>query len=398
MKKIFMLLIMILFLVGCNLNNNETKIDNTLTGIDKKIEDKLSNMTLDEKIGQMLIIFYRSPNFDNTLKDSLNTVKPGGFILFSENITTYADTLEFIKKVKSTSDIPMLISIDQEGGNVQRLLALKDMEVSNIPYMNYVGATEDALYSKEVGKVIAEELRVFGINMDFAPVIDVYSNPNNTVIGKRSFSSDPEIVSKMGLSLAEGLNENGIIPVYKHFPGHGNTSVDSHVALPIVTKAKNELYQLDLIPFKDAIKSKNGLIMVGHLAVPAITKDNTPASLSKALITDFLKGEMGYDGLVITDALNMGALTKYYTQEEIYLRAIEAGVDLLLMPSSSKEALSTIKQAVENGRISEERIDESVRKILKLKYEKVNDNYDEYLPSSYLNSEEHQKVLSKIQG
>ena len=184
--------------------------------------------------------------------------------------------------------------------------------------------------------------------------------------------------------------------MYKHFPGHGNTATDSHVSLPIVDKTKEELYSLDLIPFQKAIEENAPVIMVGHLAVPSITGDNTPASISKALITDFLKGEMGYKGLVVTDALNMNALTNYYSQDEIYVKAVEAGVDILLMPSSSRNALNSVKKAVEDGRITEERINESVKKILTLKYEKIEENYNEYLPSSYLNSKEHQEILKKV--
>lgn len=401
MKKIVLILIFFLLLVGCSTNNNHSNDlyggNDNLSRIDKLVDDTLDNMTLDEKIGQMMIVFYNSSKVDDNLRSALNDVKPGGFILFKDNITTYEDTLTFIKEVKATSDIPMFISIDQEGGNVQRLLALQDMEVSNIPYMNYVGKTEDCEIAYDIGKTIAEELRVFGINMDFAPVIDVYSNPNNTVIGKRSFGNSSELVSKMGISLASGLLDSGVIPVYKHFPGHGNTSVDSHVSLPVVNKSKEELLELDLVPFKDAIEKGASVIMIGHLSVPSITGDNTPASLSKPLITDFLKAELGYDGLVITDALNMGALTNYYSQEEIYVKAIEAGVDILLMPSSSRKALVAVKNAVGEGVISEERIDESVRKILKLKYEKISDDYNEYLSNEYLNSKEHQDILSRIE-
>lgn len=402
MKKLKLLIVLCLAFVVCGCSNNVNNIDNDIDNnlnddpVVKKVNETLANMTLDEKIGQMLMIFYRAPSMDDTLKNALNDVKPGGFILFKENITTYEDTLKLIKDIKSSSSIPMFISIDQEGGNVQRLLALKDMEVSNIPYMSSVGATEDVSLAKEVGKVIAEELRVFGINMDFAPVVDIYSNKDNTVIGKRAFGSNSDIVSSMGIAEAEGLLENGIIPVYKHFPGHGNTAVDSHVALPIVDKTKEELYNSDLIPFQKAIENKAPIIMIGHLAVPSITGDDTPASLSKKLVTNLLKDEMGYEGLVITDALNMGALTKYYTQDEIYVRAVESGVDILLMPSSSRSALASIKSAVNSGRISEERIDESVRKILKLKYEKIEDSYNDYLPNTYLNSKSHQEVLSRV--
>lgn len=400
MKKIFILFLMIVIITGCSntSKNDEDKSEDKnedMTLVDV-VEDKLSKMSIDEKIGQMLMVYYYSPKMDSTLKSALNDVKPGGFILFKENITTYEDTLKLIKDIKDTSDIPMFISIDQEGGNVQRLLSLKDKKVSTIPYMYDVGMKNDEELTKSVGKVIGEELRVFGINMDFSPVIDVYSNKNNTVIGRRAFGDNSLVVSNQGVSLANGLLSTNVIPVYKHFPGHGNTSVDSHVDLPIVSKTKEELMNLDLIPFKNAIESGAKAIMVGHLSVPSIDDSNTPASLSKKIVKDLLIDEMGFNGLVITDALNMGALTKNYTKDDIYVKSVLAGCDVLLMPSSSREALSFIKKAVQEGRISEERINESVRKILTLKYEQVNDKYNEYLDVSYLNSEEHQKILEKI--
>ena len=400
MKKIFLLFSILLLVVGCSNSssfiNNETKDILFKITEEEWVNNTLDSLTLEEKIGQMMIVFYTSSSVDNTLQSALTDIKPGGFILFKENITTYEKTLNFIKEVKKTADIPMFISIDQEGGNVQRLLSLKDLSVSNIPYMNYVGNSNDVSVAYDVGKVIAEELRVFGINMDFAPVIDVYSNLENTVIGKRSFGNDSTLVSKMGIHLAKGLLENGVIPVYKHFPGHGNTSVDSHYVLPIVDKTKDELYSLDLIPFIEAINNGAEVIMIGHLAVPSITGNNVPASLSKELVTGLLKEELGYNGLVVTDALNMGALTKYYSQEEVYVKAIEAGVDILLMPSSSRKALSAIKNAISEGVISVERIDESVRKILRLKYKYINNDYDTYLGKEYLNSVEHQNILNGI--
>ena len=389
MKKVLLtILVCVLLFTGCTAKEEKKeKVD-----VDKMLE----NMTLEEKIGQMLMIFYRSGEFDSTLESSLRTVKPGGMILFAENFTTYKDSIELIKKVKDTSEIPMFIGIDQEGGRVQRLKSLTDKEVSVVPSMYEVGLKNDLKLTKKVGKVIGEELRVFGINMDFAPVMDVYENEENTVIGKRSFGTKAKMVSKQALALGEGLKETGIIPVYKHFPGHGNTKEDSHYDLPVVTKTKEELLKDDLIPFIDAINNKEDVIMIGHLAVPSITGDNTPASLSREIITDLLKEELGFKGLVITDALNMGALTNNYTQEEVYVKAINAGVDILLMPNGSKAALDSIKESVKKGLISEDTINRSVKKILELKYSKIDEDYNKYLDESYLNSKEHQKVIDSI--
>ena len=400
MKKLVIFIVIILALfVSCNSKEekeNEKESEYIpVDEIDKKVYETMKNMTLDEKIGQLIIVSYASSKMDNNLMKALTEVKPGGFILFDNNITNYNDTLKFIKEIKATADIPMFISIDEEGGKIQRLHML-DEETTYVPYMYNLGVLDDRDVTYEVGKVLAEELRVFGINMDFAPVIDVYSNKDNKVIGQRSFGSDPILVSRHGLALSKGLEENGVISVYKHFPGHGNTSVDSHEALPIVDKTKEELLELDLIPFIDAINNDADFIMIGHLAVPSITGDNTPASLSKKLVTDFLKNELKFNGLVVTDALNMKALTNYYKDEEICSKAVEAGVDILLMPSTSRNCLKSIQNAIANNTITEERIDESVRKILRLKYEKIEKDYNNYLPFEYLNSIEHQEVIKKI--
>ena len=395
-NKVLLIGLLFLLLVGCNSKEENEKDKPVKSDIDAKVEETLSKMTLDEKIGQMITIFYRADTVDNTLKSAITDVKPGGFILFAENMSSYSGTLKFIKEVKSLSEIPMFISIDEEGGRVQRLTKLNGVEVSDVPSMYDVGLKDDEELTYNVGKLIAEELRVFGINMDYAPVLDVYSNPDNKVIGTRSFGTTASLVSKQGQALAKGLSDNGVIPVFKHFPGHGNTSTDSHVDLPIVKKTKEELKELDLIPFIDAINNNAEVIMIGHLAVPSITNDNTPASLSKSLITDFLKKELNYNGLVVTDALNMGALTNYYSDEEICGKAVEAGVDILLMPKSSRTCLKSVQDAVKNGTVTEERINESARKILKLKYEKIEENYNDYLDQSYLNSSEHQEIINKI--
>lgn len=387
MKKVLIIFItVLLFITGCGSKSTTKELS--------KAEQLMKNMTLEEKIGQMLIVYYRASEADSNLVNILNEVKPGGFILFGENFESYEQAKKMIDTINSTSDIPMFMSVDQEGGRVQRIKNLSDANVTIIPSMNRVGNMNDEKLSYDVGRVVGEELRVFGINMDFAPVLDIYSNVDNTVIGNRSFGNTSEIVTKMGLSFAKGLQSTGVIPVYKHFPGHGDTSEDSHYTLPVITKTKEQLEELELIPFKEAIKNNAKVIMIGHLAVPNITGDNTPASLSKKVINDWLKEELGYKGLVITDALNMGALTNDYSKKEIYVNAINAGVDLLLMPSPSKEAVRIIKEAVANGEISEKQIDESVLKILELKCDEL--YKDNKYTKDYLGSTEHQEIIFKI--
>ena len=302
-----LLIILIVYFRNINLkeNNSEPEIDEK----ESWIEEKMKSMSLEEKIGQMLIVYDYSQEVDDELLNKLNEIKPGGFILFRKNFANYEQTQKLISDINSTSEIPMFISIDQEGGRVQRLKELDDQTITLFPSMYELGNTNDENLADEVGKVMGEELRVFNINMNFAPVLDIYSNPSNTVIGDRSFGRTAETVSKMALSFSEGLKSTGIIPVYKHFPGHGNTFEDSHDTLPIINKTKEELMELELKPFIDAIDNGAEVIMVGHLAVPKITGDTTPASLSRKIVTDLLKKELGFEGIVITDALNMGALT-----------------------------------------------------------------------------------------
>ena len=394
MKKLFCFLFVLLFIAsGCN---KEINTPNRESDKENRIEEQLKEMSLEEKIGQMLIVSYEGTNVTEELFSLLNQVKPGGFILFSNNFSDYEQTQKLITDIKSTSEIPMFISIDQEGGRVQRIKNLSDQEITIIPPMYEIGLTRDEDFAYQVGKVIGEELRVFDINMDFAPVLDIYSNPNNTVIGDRSFGTTSDIVSTMAISLAWGLQDTGVISVYKHFPGHGDTLEDSHDTLPIVTKTKEELMNFELIPFIQAIENGAEAIMVGHIAVPSITKDNTPATLSKVLIQDLLKDELGFQGLVITDGLNMKSLTNLYSQEEIYINAILAGVDILLMPEFSLNTIEIIKNAVLNGEISEERIDDAVTKILTLKYKRLSD--DNPYTREYLASTNHKKIVSKIKS
>ena len=407
MKKVLLSICTILLLLtGCSLTfkdeeipkqENPIELDTSQEEVNPKeewIDDTLDNLSLEEKIGQMLMVSDYSTSMTDELLANFNEVKPGGFILFGENIKSYEQTTSLIKDIKNTSNIPLFISIDQEGGRVQRIKKLPDATVSIIPPMYNLGLTNDTNLAYEVGKVIGEELRVFDINMDFAPVLDIYSNPKNTVIGNRSFGTTAEIVSNMGISLAKGLENTGIIPVYKHFPGHGDTLEDSHTTLPIINKTKEELMDMELKPFIEAIENDAKIIMVSHLAVPKITGNNTPATLSKEIITDLLKEELGFDGIVITDALNMKALTNKYTEEEIYINAINAGVDILLMPDFDIETINIIKQAITSAEISEEQIDKSVSKILDLKYDLLEE--ENIYTKEYLGSISHQEIISKI--
>lgn len=394
MKKKFIILFIfiITILTGCSNNKKVSNKDFEKLSIEEKVNYKMDNLSIDEKIAQMLIVYYIGDEYDENLSNIIKEVKPGGFILMSDNITTYDRTLNFVKGMQNDSDIPMIISTDEEGGSVQRIKGIRDISVTDIPYMYYLGQTKDKNLAYKVGEIIANELRTIGVNLTYAPVMDIYSNPNNTVIGKRSFGSDPNTVYDMATSLKNGIEDNLVNTCIKHFPGHGDTETDSHFEIPIINKTLDELENNDLLPFIKSINDTN-MIMVGHIALPKITNSSIPASLSKEIVTDLLKNKYNYKGLVITDALNMRSLTDNYSDKEIYTMAINAGVDLLLMPNGSKNAIKYIKEAIDNNEIDIETINESVRKILTYKYSNIKENY---LDKSYLNKSEYSNVLNQI--
>ena len=385
------------YVLGIKENTSEPEPDEPTTEIAIKVEEKLQSMSLKDKIGQMIIV--SASGHGTTLSSSftniINTVHPGGVLIMSDNVGTKDNLSSLISGVNQLNsaytDIPLIWGVDQEGGRVQRLSSAK-VGATTIPQMYDLGMTGNPSLAYDVGVAVGEELRVFGFNMDFAPVADIWSNPNNTVIGKRSFGNDSALVSKMTLPFAEGLESTGVTAVFKHFPGHGDTLADSHVSLPLITKSKEELLASEIIPFQNAIANGAKVIMVGHLAVPALTGDNTtPTSLSKSTITDFLKGELGFDGIVVTDGLNMAALNAY-SKKDLYTMALNAGVDLLLGPTDPVEAANIIYEGIQNGTISEDIINTSVRKILTLKYEMNETSYDD----SYLGSTAHKDLMSQI--
>ena len=389
MKRLFCLCLVFVFVLSfasCKRQvNNKSPIPSYVSDADplkEEIDALLNSLTIEEKISQMLITEVKNGQ-------TLLSPAPGGIILFEENFSSCKATAKFIKELKNQSRLPLIVSVDQEGGKVQRLKNLHSPKATNIPSMYYLGKTNDTFLAFETGRVMAAEMGALGINVTFAPVLDIYSNPNNKVIGKRSFSENPDTVSDMAINLANGLEATGVYATYKHFPGHGDTATDSHIKLPVIRKTKAQLYKEELIPFKNAIENGAKIIMVGHIALPEITGDNTPATLSKEIITDLLIKEMGFEGLIVTDALNMGALTKNFSEEEIYKMTVEAGTDLLLMPQDPLLAVKVIKE-----NFSQDRINESVRKILyfKLKYLSEIPDYD----ISAIGSKEHREIINKI--
>ena len=357
----------------------------------KFAENVLRHMTLEQKVGQMIIIRNEYTEMTPEYEAEISEIQPGGYVLFSQNITTLSETKQLIdntrEKIESASPVtiengetvklPAIMSIDQEGGLVQRLQSISDYPPEYVPPIAEIGASGSIDLAYETGRLLAEECLSVGLNLDFAPVADIFSNPENTVIGNRAFGTDKYTVATMSTTLAKGMSDAGVVPVFKHFPGHGDTFADSHQSLPVVTKTLDELLQNELYPFQKAIDSGAEMIMVAHIALPNVTYDYTPASLSPTLINGVLKKQLKFDGLVITDGLDMGALTNSYSNDEIAIKAVEAGADLLLTPLSPIEAKNAILAAISDGSISEERINESVLKILEFKFKRLKPTSEE---------------------
>jgi beta-N-acetylhexosaminidase len=260
----------------------------------------------------------------------------------------------------------LFIGIDEEGG---RVLRTRNLDVPRIPPAQKIGESGNVKQAYDAAEIIAGYLLPLGFNTNFAPVADVFSNPRNTVIGDRAFSADAKTAGNLVLGFTRGLLENNILPALKHFPGHGETLADSHFGIASTDKTLEELKECEFIPFQAGIDAGAPFVMTGHISTPNITGDNMPALFSSYLLRDILRGMLGFDGVIITDALNMGAVTKYYNSEETAVKAVIAGVDILLMPDNLEQAFAGIIKALESGEIPETRIDESVKRILTVKYE-----------------------------
>lgn len=331
------------------------------------IKDQIDGMTLDEKIGQMVMSGVDGYTISDTTLKLINDYHVGGFIILGGNVKDANQLLQLVNSLKTanSSSIPMFLSVDQEGGRVDRM----PPEIKRLPTNEAVGGVNNSGFSYKLGGIIADELNAFGFNMDFAPVLDINSNPKNPVIGDRSFGANPDIVTKLGIQTMKGIESGNIISVVKHFPGHGDTSVDSHVGLPLVNNDMERLKSFELIPFGQAIDENVDAVMVAHILLPKIDP-KYPSSMSKKIITDTLRGDLSFGGVVITDDMTMGAITKNYNIGDAAVTSVNAGSDIVLVCHGYDEEVSVIdalKKAVQDGTISEERIDQSVYRILKLK-------------------------------
>jgi len=329
-----------------------------------------STLSLEQKIGQRLVVGFPGPTLDEEFRTLIRTHKIGNIILFSHNVANKHQLATLCQEIRTlvreATSIEPFITIDQEGGMVTRLTD----DATNMPGAMALAATGDPENAYTAGLITATELLALGIDFDLAPVMDVNSNPYNPVIGVRSYADDPDTVARFALRMMQGLLDGGVLSAAKHFPGHGDTNLDSHLSLPVVDKSLAELESMELVPFKAAISAGIPAIMTSHILFPQLERKKFPATMSRSIITGLLKEHLGFNGLVISDCMEMAAIKQFYGTVEGTVTAFAAGVDLVFISHTNAlaaQAALAIKQAVVEGKIPMEEMDASVKKIVGFK-------------------------------
>ena len=359
------------------------------------VDKTYSSLSQDEKLGQLFIVALytnKGEDFINNVRNIVINEKIGGIILMQDDA---AREINLVNEFQSKSKVPLMIGMDAEWGLYQRIATAR-----KFPWAMTLGAIQDKNLIKEMSAKIAEDCHRMGINWDFAPVVDVNTNPNNPIIGNRSFGSEVQNVVNSAMAYSNGLQDNNILAAIKHFPGHGDTNTDSHLDLPEVSHDLKRLNEIELAPFKALMDKGIGGVMVAHLYVPSLeSAKGIPASVSKNIITGLLKEKFGYKGLIITDALNMGAVAKRYKPGELDALAFKAGNDIMLFSDGVKEGKRLIQLAIDNKEISQNRVEESVKKILLTKYFLGLNQYEPKNPENInadLNNDSHKQIVQKM--
>ncbi len=350
-------------------------------------EQLLLGMTQWEKIGQLFIVrpemlVLTQPGtteneagfktVTDLIEKSFAEYPVGGIVMFNRNLQSPNQITKLNADLQQLSKIPLFIAIDEEGGKVSRIANHKAFSVTKYSTVSAVGKTGDTNKAEQMGVTIGTYLQKYGFNMNFAPVADVYTNPKNTVIGDRAFSSNAQTVAKMAVAMARGLRSQSITPVYKHFPGHGDTAQDSHYELAVSYKTLEEMMSCEWLPFMEA--TDQDLVMLAHVAAPNITGDMTPATLSYKLVTECLRQKCGFSGLVITDSFAMDAIKNTYGVGEAAVLAFQAGCDIVLMPEDVKACFEAVQTALNNGTLTQQWLDDTVLRILEFKQMHIVEN------------------------
>lgn len=372
-----------------NISNSDIKKANDW------VDKTYNSLSQDEKLGQLFIVALytnKGEEFINQIRNIVKNEKIGGLILMQDDA---AREINLVNEFQSQSKVPLMIGMDAEWGVFQRIA-----KAHKYPWAITLGAIQDKNLITEMSAKIAEDCKRMGINWDFAPVVDVNTNPNNPIIGNRSFGSDVGNVINSASAYANGLQNNGILAAIKHFPGHGDTSTDSHLDLPVVPHDMKRLESVELAPFKAIMNKEIGGVMVAHLYVPSLENEKgIPASVSKKIVTGLLKEKLGYKGLIITDALNMGAVANKFKVGELDAMAFKAGNDIMLFSQDVATGKKLIQKAIDNGEIQQNRVEESVKKILLTKYNLGLNQYNNINPVNVnedLNNASHSGLVQKM--
>ncbi|WP_106918123.1 glycoside hydrolase family 3 protein [Chryseobacterium aurantiacum] len=398
MKKLLYTSLFIVALISPKANaqyqpKNASKED--LKKAQQWVDKTYKNLSQDEKLGQLFIVALytnKGEDYINQVRSIVANDKIGGLILMQDDA---AREINLVNEFQQKSKIPLMIGMDAEWGLFQRIAT-----AHKFPWAMTLGAIQDKNLVYQMSAKIAEDCHRMGINWDFAPVVDVNTNPNNPIIGNRSFGSEVSNVINSALSYSNGLQDNNILAAIKHFPGHGDTSTDSHLDLPVVSHNLDRLNSIELAPFKALMDKGIGGVMVAHLYVPSLESGKgIPASVSKNIITGLLKDKLGYKGLIITDALNMGAVANKYKPGELDALAFKAGNDIMLFSQGVSEGKKLIQKAIDNKEISQSRVEESVKKILLTKYFLGLTQYTPKNPENInadLNNDSHKTLVQNL--
>jgi len=347
-------------------------------------EESLNKMSLREKVGQMFfvrpealdtsihwnhyndLVDYKLQKVNETMLAVNEDYPIGGMILFAHNIENESQLVSFVKNIKLLNGSPLL-AIDEEGGRVSRIANSENFDLPKYESMEAIARSGNPNDVYEAAFTIGSYVKEYGFDIDFAPVADVNTNPENIIIGPRAFSDKPEVAAKMVVKYLEGLDSAKIVGSLKHFPGHGDVKADTHTGYVATDKTWEEMKKCEMVPFKAGIEAGAQMVMTAHIAAPNVTGNSLPSTLSPVILQDKLRGELGFKGVVVTDAMDMGAIVNDYGNEESAIKAIQAGIDIVLCPLHFVNAFDAVIKAVEDGKIEESRINESVRRILKLK-------------------------------
>ncbi len=336
------------------------------------IASLIDAMSLEEQVRQLFMIRLGPKNAagydavnENVLKDLADN-RPGGYVLFTNNIASLEETRALTDALREHAAIPPLIAIDEEGGSVSRLGSAGVAGYQKQPSAGSIGKTGDPGSAYEVGKAIGEALFAIGVDVDFAPVADVLGGKGGA-IGNRSFGSDPKLVADMVSAYQRGLGEAGILSAPKHFPGHGAASGDSHDGYVSIAADEDRLREVEYPPFERAIAEDAAFVLVGHIAAPNADPSGLPATLSEYFVTDVLRGRMGFEGVAITDAMDMGAIVNHYSPGEASVRALTAGIDMVLLPKDYPKAVEGVLAAIEQGALPRERVNEALTRVFRAK-------------------------------